>query len=129
MENNHTPHHRITTVAGPDTPPAVSKETPAMKLNELQTFLEEELTYPVDQESVLAEIGSTELEAPDADETEMVSEIIGDVGQETYKSAEELFSTIIGNVGDEYIGRKFYDDRGGNSPSDSEPKDEADMSI
>ncbi|WP_128225463.1 hypothetical protein [Halobacteriaceae bacterium SHR40] len=100
-----------------------------MKLNELQTFLEEELTYPVDQESVLAEIGSTELEAPDADETEMVSEIIGDVGQETYKSAEELFSTIIGNVGDEYIGRKFYDDRGGNSPSDSEPKDEADMSI
>ena len=97
-----------------------------MEIENLPGFLESELTYAVSHGSVLEHVGSVEIEAPDRDETETISSIIGAVGQESYGSAEELFETIIGNVGDEYIGRKFYDDRGGN-PADTElgPKDES----
>ena len=101
-----------------------------MKIRHVLEFLENELGFPIDQNSVIEQIGTIEIEAPDAQETETVSTIIGPVGQETYVSADELFTTIIGNVNDEYIGRKFYDDRGGN-PSETAlgPTDETDVSF
>jgi hypothetical protein len=101
-----------------------------MKIDELQAFLEDELSYSVSHESVLSQVGSAEIEAPDEDETETISTIIGAVGQESYGSAEELFATVLGNVSDDYIGRKFYDDRGGN-PADTPagPRDETDISF
>ena len=101
-----------------------------MKIRHVLEFLENELGFPIDQHSVIEQIGAIEIEAPDAQETETVSTIIGPVGQETYASADELFTTIIGNVNDEYIGRKFYDDRGGN-PSGGAlgPTDETDVSF
>ncbi|GAB6861649.1 hypothetical protein ACFR97_15225 [Haloplanus litoreus] len=101
-----------------------------MMLNELRERLEDEFTYPVDRASVLARIGASEIEAPDSQETETVSTIIDSVGQGTYNSADELFTTILGNVSDEYIGRKFYDDRGGNpAETASGPRDESDVSF
>ena len=101
-----------------------------MKIRNTLEFLENELRFPIDQNSVIEQVGAVEIEAPDAPETETVSTIIGPVGQETYASADELFTTIIGNVNDEYIGRKFYDDRGGN-PSETAlgPTDETDVSF
>ena len=96
-----------------------------MKIGELHEYLESELSYSLSHSSVLDRIGAVEIDAPDRDETEQISAIIGNVGQESYDSSQELYETIIGNVGDEYIGRKFYDDRGGN-PAAAElgPKDE-----
>lgn len=96
-----------------------------MKIDELPAYLESELTYAVSHDSVLDRVGAVEIDAPDSDESEQISAIIANVGQESYGSADELYETIIGNVGDEYIGRKFYDDRGGN-PADTDlgPKDE-----
>lgn len=88
-----------------------------MRIDKLQQFLESELSYPVSHGSVIEQIGAVEIEAPDEGETERVSNVIDSVGQDFYGSAEELFSTVIGNVGDEFIGRKFYDDRGDN-PAD-----------
>ncbi|MGQ4555551.1 DUF5789 family protein [Halobellus sp. GM3] len=101
-----------------------------MEIDELPEFLETELTYPIDQPLVIDRIGPIEIEAPDAQETETISTIIGPVGQDTYASADELFTTIIGNVSDEYIGRKFYDDRGGTHGDEGpEPTDETDVSF
>ena len=101
-----------------------------MNISGLPEFLEDALAYPIDQASVMEQIGAIEIEAPDDLEAETVSTIIGSVGQETYGSADELFATIIGNVSDEYIGRKFYDDRGGNpAEAASGPRDEADISF
>ena len=101
-----------------------------MKIEGLQAFLEAELTYSVSQASVLEQIGTMEIEAPDESETETIASIIDAVGQESYDSAEELFETVIGNVSDEYIGRKYYDDRGGD-PADTAagPVDEMDVSF
>lgn len=101
-----------------------------MKLSGLRDYLEAELTYPIEQSSVVEQVGSVEIEAPDDPDTETISTIVDDVGQETYNSADELYTTVIGNVSDEYIGRKFYDDRGGNpAQTPSEFEDEPDVSF
>lgn len=101
-----------------------------MKITGLLTFLEDEFTYPVDQNRVIEAVGSTEVEAPDARETETIATIIGSVGQERYETADELYATVIGNVSDEYIGRKFYDDRSGvHEETASGPRDETDVSF
>lgn len=100
-----------------------------MKLCNMAAFLRDELAFPIDRASVVARVGDVDVEAPDAQETETISAIIGPVGQETYASADELFTTILGNVSDEYIGRKFYDDRGANPAAASAPVDESDISF
>ncbi len=101
-----------------------------MKINHLSGYLETELSYPTDQSAVLEQIGSVVIDAPDADETETVSTIIEPLGEQRYDCPEELFETILGNVSDEYIGRKFYDDRGAN-PMETPlgPADETDVSF
>ncbi len=98
-----------------------------MEIGQLSDYLEEELSYSIGQSAVLEQIGSVMIDAPDAQETETVSTIIGPLGDQTYDCAAELFETIIGNVSDDYIGRKFYDDRGAN-PMDG-PVDKTDVSF
>lgn len=101
-----------------------------MNIRDLSDFLEGELTYPIDQASVIDQIGTIEIDAPNIDDTELISEIIDRVGEETYDSPAELFETIIGNLNDDYIGRKFYDDRGGNPlETEAESVDHTDTSF
>lgn len=101
-----------------------------MNLDELHEFLKREFEYPIAHASVIERIGTARIAAPDNRSTETVSTIIGSVDQPTYDSADELFETIIGNLGEEYIGRKFYDDRGGNPPETAPgPRDEANISF
>ena len=101
-----------------------------MRLSELHEFLEREFEYPIDHASVIERIGTIRIAAPEERSAETVSKIIDPLDQQTYDSADELFETIIGNLGDEYIGRKFYDDRGGNPPETGPgPRDEANISF
>lgn len=96
----------------------------------MPSFLEGEFEYPIDQTAVIERIGTIEIDAPAQRETQTISEVLGSVGDEKYDSHGELFDTVIGNVSDDYIGRKFYDDRGSN-PAEivSEPADEVDISF
>ncbi|WP_059058469.1 hypothetical protein [Halobacterium hubeiense] len=47
------------------------------------------------------------------------------LGADSFESGDALFDTIYGNLNDDFIGRKFYDDRGGNqtAPSASSGED------
>lgn len=101
-----------------------------MNISELIEFLEGNLTYPIEQASVIEQIGAVEIEAPNRRETQTISAIVESVDEERYESPDELFETIIGNVSDEYIGRKFYDDRGSNpGEGESGPSDEVNVSF
>jgi hypothetical protein len=101
-----------------------------MKINELFDFLDDELEYPIDHDEMVERIGDVEVGTPADQKSNTVSTIVNAVGQETYGSADELYKTIIGNVSDEYIGRKFYDDRGSNpAEGESGPTDDANVSF
>ena len=84
-----------------------------MLLSELPEHLERELTYPIDSSTVIEQIGTVQVEAPDSSDSETVASILDPLGPESFDSAEDLFATIFGSVSDDFIGRKFYDDRGG----------------
>lgn len=97
-----------------------------MLLSELADYLETEFTYPVELETVLERVGDVRIGDGTADNPETVGSALGSLGPDSFDSADDLFKTIYGNVGDDFIGRKYYDDRGGNpaevpgGPSDEE---------
>ena len=101
-----------------------------MRIGDVSGYVEEELSYPVDRDSVVDQIGAVEVEAPDQEDTETIATIIGSLGQETYDSPDELYRTIVGNLGEEHIGRKYYDDRGQQNADAAEgPQEERDVSF
>ena len=89
-----------------------------MNLHELASFVEQKFTYPVTTDHVIAQAGHVAVDAPNHEDSETIESILARLGSETYVSGDELFTTIIGSVTDDYIGRKFYDDRGGD-PAES----------
>ncbi|MCO8265351.1 hypothetical protein ACOZ4B_07220 [Haloferax prahovense] len=89
-----------------------------MDIRDLQSHLETSFEYPVTTERVLDRAGDIEVTAPNVDDAETVETILAPLGTETYESAADLYNTILGSVSDDYIGRKFYDDRGAD-PADS----------
>jgi hypothetical protein len=93
-------------------------------LSDLTAHLESEFSYPVDLETVVEQSGDLQIEAPNAADTQEVGTILEPLGPTSVDSAEELFDMVYGNLNDDYIGRKYYDDRGspteGDAPTDTE---------
>ncbi|WP_114578835.1 hypothetical protein [Saliphagus sp. LR7] len=101
-----------------------------MQIEDLPEHFDEQLTYPADRATVIEQLGEVEVEAPDQGDSETVSTILRPLTDETYDSPDELYTTIIGNLNEEYIGRKFYDDRGQQTIDTSErSEDERDISF
>jgi hypothetical protein len=76
-----------------------------------ETF--ETYSYPITRETVIETMGETTVESPSGD-TETVAETLERTDTEEFRSAQELNDVFLGNLSDEYIGRKYYDDRGDN---------------
>ena len=72
----------------------------------------ERLRFPANREEVIERVGDVALDPPDGDRTtvEAVLEMADDT---EFHSPDELHQTVVGYVGDGFIGRKYYDDRGG----------------
>jgi hypothetical protein len=89
-----------------------------MQLSDLRDRLDEQLTYPIDQSSVVAALGDEPLEAPTG-QTETLQAVLDRSDATRFESTDQLYETVLGNVGDEFVGRKFYDDRGHTRDRDS----------
>lgn len=84
-----------------------------MRLPDVRERVARAIDFPADRATVIRQFGDRELEAPEG-ETESIREILELSGEDSFRSADEFYTTIVGGVSDAYIGRKFYDDRGGN---------------
>lgn len=84
-----------------------------MRLTECRAFIEREVSFPVDHESLIDRIGDRSIEAPSG-EPESIAEVLERAGEPSYRSPGEVHATLLGNLGDAYVGRKYYDDRGAN---------------
>jgi len=85
-----------------------------------ETF-DEAYSYPTDRQTVIETMGETRIESPNGP-GETIAETLERSGSEEFRSAQELTDVFMGTLSDQYIGRKYYDDRGDN-PGDS-PGDE-----
>ena len=84
-----------------------------MRPNDAFETFDEAYSYPVDCETVIKTMGETRIESPNGP-GETVAETLERSGREEFRSAQELTDAFLGALSDEYIGRKYYDDRGDN---------------
>jgi hypothetical protein len=101
-----------------------------MLLSELPEYLDAEFAYPIELGTVIERAGTVRIDGANSDESETLDVILGSLGTDTVQSSEALFEMIYGNVSDDFIGRKYYDDRGGNPPDVAAgPQDLEDVSF
>lgn len=101
---------------------------PELEPHAIRDFLEAELSYPIGVEETLDEIGDVTIAAPNADGTKTIAELLAGVGEDEYGSADELTQMLHTMMPDEYVGRKFYDDRG-DARGDPRKGEEEDQSF
>lgn len=90
-----------------------------MRLSDARDRFVSEFTFPVERETVLEVLGDVELDGP-TDDPDTIGEILDRTEETTFHSPDDLYDTIIGALGSEYVGRRFYDDRGSNVGIDIE---------
>jgi len=88
-----------------------------MRLSDARDRFVSEFTFPVERETVLDAIGDVEIDGL-TDDPETVGDVLDRTTSEDFHSADDLYDTIIGSIGSEYVGRRFYDDRGSNAGID-----------
>jgi hypothetical protein len=84
-----------------------------MQPNDAYDRFESEFDYPIDRERIIETAGDTEIRAPTGRSTS-IGDILERADTRTFESPRELHETLLTHLGDQYIGRKFYDDRGTN---------------
>ncbi|WP_225336108.1 DUF5789 family protein [Halomicrobium urmianum] len=75
--------------------------------------MDEELDFPVDRAGVVERVGDETIDAPDDSDSEAISTMLERDNDDTFETLEDLFASIYGTLDECYIGRKYYDDRGG----------------
>ena len=90
-----------------------------MRLPETRDLFSRRLSFPATTETVTDRIGEVSLEAPMGDE-ETIAEVLDRCPEDHFESADALYDALVTFVGDAYVGRKYYDDRGGQAGMDDE---------
>jgi len=62
---------------------------------------------------VVERVGDVTIDAPDDDDSEAIGTMLDRDNDETFENLDDLFASIYGTLDECYIGRKYYDDRGG----------------
>lgn len=83
-----------------------------MDISDVRDHLEQECDFPVDQETLVEQLGDIDLE-PTTTSPETIATVLDRTETNSYQTADDVYTALIGNVDDGYIGRKHYDDRGG----------------
>lgn len=83
-----------------------------MRYSETLQLFDQAFEFPTDHETVVEQLGDVELAAPTGDVV-TVSTILDRIEVDTYQSSDDLYTTLLGGLEDGFIGRKYYDDRGG----------------
>jgi len=84
-----------------------------MRPTDAYTTFEQRYSYPVDRDTVIETMGETAIESPTG-ENATVAETLEHTETERFTSAKELGDTFFSWLPEQYIGRKYYDDRGDN---------------
>jgi len=90
-----------------------------MRPTDAYTTFEQRYSYPVDRDTVIETMGDTTIESPTGEDT-TIAETFEHADTDQFRSAQELGDTFFSWLPEQYIGRKYYDDRGDNPhPSDA----------
>lgn len=96
-----------------------------MRYSETLQLFDQACEFPADHTTIVHQLGDVELVAQNGDSVEM-SEVLARTSEATYQSAEGLYNSLVGNLDDDFIGRKYYDDRAGSTSGTDEVRTETD---
>ena len=84
-----------------------------MKLSEIKGYIDNRIETPIDSDSAVEKLGGTEIDCPTGD-SECVTEALKMDETRTYETSTEIHNSVMCYLGENYVGRKFYDDRSPN---------------
>ncbi|MDY6819058.1 MAG: hypothetical protein SVG88_10395 [Halobacteriales archaeon] len=90
-----------------------------MRLTETRDLFIDRLEFPTNSPEVLDAVGEIKLDAPTGD-PECIAEVLDRAEETEFASADELYDTLIAHLNDQYIGRKYYDDRSSQQAIDND---------
>nr|WP_303645309.1 hypothetical protein [Salinirubrum litoreum] len=77
------------------------------------------MQFPVTRERVVDRVGERQLEAPNGSDT-TVGSVLNRCTEGEFESADALYDSLVMHVEDGFVGRKNYDDRGGQRRADED---------
>ncbi|MDY6819897.1 MAG: hypothetical protein SVG88_14650 [Halobacteriales archaeon] len=89
-----------------------------MRPNDAYEHFETEFSYPITRTDVINATDDTTIHAPTGT-SDSIGDVIARTETTTFRSPQELYETFLANLGEQYIGRKFYDDRSCNIGNDN----------
>lgn len=92
-----------------------------MRLPETRDLFARELQFPATRDAVVEAVGDETVEAPNG-KSETIAEVLDRSSRDEFRSTDELYDEMMAFVSDAFIGRKYYDDRGG-QPEDGETEE------
>lgn len=98
-----------------------------MRYSETLQLFDQAFEFPAGRDSVVEQLGTVELTTPAGDRV-TIRDILERTDETTYHSPDDLYTSLIGNLEDGFIGRKYYDDRGG-APFDTKEVGIEEMSL
>jgi hypothetical protein len=84
-----------------------------MRPKDTYDAFDEAYSYPTDLDTVLETMGEETIESPNGTD-ETIAQIFSHAETRTYESPRALHDEFVSLLSDQYIGRKYYDDRGDN---------------
>lgn len=91
----------------------------ALRPSKTHELFARECSFPIDRESVIDTVGDVAITSPHGEHTD-VERVLEWSDETTFTSVTELHTTVMANLPDEYIGRKYYDDRSATTPQVTE---------
>jgi hypothetical protein len=98
-----------------------------MEYSDTEQIVDESLEFPATHTAVIEQIGAIEITSLSGDSV-TIQETLDPVQEESYLTADALYTSIIGSLDETFIGRKYYDDRGGIALG-TETRDESTVSF
>ncbi|MDZ7688811.1 MAG: hypothetical protein U5J64_08855 [Halobacteriales archaeon] len=84
-----------------------------MRLSEIKEYIDSEVETPVEHDTAVEKLNGGEIDCPSGDGKCMTEALERDETR-TYETSTEIYESVMCYLGDEYVGRKFYDDRSPN---------------
>ena len=101
-----------------------------MNIDELCERITNRFDYPIEVETILEAYGDVKIDAPSVDNRRRVDDLLNHLDGVTFSTPRDLSELVHGHLTDEYVGRKYYDDRGPNRAiRTNEPIDAQNQSI
>jgi len=102
-----------------------------MRLSEVKEYIDSEVETPIEHDSAVEQLNGREIDCPSGG-GKGITEALEMDETRTYETSTEIHESVMCYLGDEYVGRKFYDDRSPNMldscpPESTEDENDSDV--